>query len=57
MVQDLLAGAGFAVLVQLEIGLALAAPMQHFVSRMAKRRFLVVAEARRDAAPEGGAPR
>ena len=55
MVQDLLAGAGFAVLDQLEIGLALAEPMQRFVSRMAKRRFLVVAEARRAAAPEGGA--
>jgi SAM-dependent methyltransferase len=57
MVQNLLAGAGFAVIDQFEIGLALADPMQHFVSRMAKRRFLVVAEARRDAAPESGARR
>ena len=57
MVQDLMAGAGFAVLDLIEIGLALADPMQHFVSRMAKRRFLAVAEARRDAAPEGGARR
>ena len=54
MVQELLASAGFAILDQFEIGLALADPMQHFVARMAKRRFLVVAQARR-AAPEGGA--
>ena len=54
MVHELLAGAGFAVLDGFEIGLKLADPVQHFVSRMAKRRFLVVAEPRRDATSEGG---
>jgi SAM-dependent methyltransferase len=42
----LLAGAGFSVRDRCEIGVTLAAPVQSFVAKISKRRFLAIAEPR-----------
>jgi hypothetical protein len=48
-IQALLASAGLATSEWLELGVKLSAPVQEFVSKTGKRRFLAIAEPKREA--------